>query len=349
MTNPRILFAPDGGPDIGGGHVMRSLTLARAAVARGARCDMVASPFTAALLDRYGQAAIGRMEIGGEDPAEVAAKVAEIAREYDAVVFDHYRLGGAEHGRARGEGRLLMAIEDLADRAMDVDILLDPGPARRAEDYAGRTPKGAQLFLGPAYAPVRPEFAMAREAAMARRGGQDEVGRVLVSLGLTDLGGITARVVNRLLPRLGEARLDVVLGGGATSLDAMRRLEARDERVSVHVDAADMAGLCAAADVAVGAGGSSLWERCAVGLPGVLVVLAENQTPAARAVETAGATMLADARDGDFDAALDRAFTGLLRSQDRRKRMARAAAGVCNGRGAERAVEALLSDLHPTG
>lgn len=322
---------------------MRSLTLARAAIGHGARCDMVASPFTAALLDRYGQAAIGRMEIGGEDPADVAAKVGEIAERYDAVVFDHYRLGGADHRRARGADRVLMAIEDLADRPMDVDLLLDPGPARRAEDYEALLPQTARVLLGAAYALVRPEFAAAREAAMARRAGQSEVERVLVSLGLTDLGGATAKVVNRLLPRLGAARLDVVLGSGAASLDAIQRLAARDERVAAHVDAADMAGLYAAADVAVGAGGSSLWERCAVGLPGVLVVLAENQIPAARAVEAAGAALVADARDGDFDAALDRAFTGLMRSGDRRGRMSRAAAGLCDGLGAERAAEALFA------
>jgi UDP-2,4-diacetamido-2,4,6-trideoxy-beta-L-altropyranose hydrolase len=258
------------------------------------------------------------------------------------VVFDHFRLGADDHARLRGEGRVLMAVDDLADRPLDVDLLLDPGPARRPEDYAGLLPPATTILVGGAYALVRREFLSVRDASLARRSGTGEVGRVLVSLGLTDVGGITGTMVNRLLPRLGEARLDVVLGRDAPSLDALQRLALRDPRVSVHVETTDMAGLCAAADLAVGAGGSSLWERCAVGLPGVLVVLADNQVPGSAAAERAGAVTIADARAADFDAALDRAFTGLMRSPERRGRMVRAAAALCDGLGAERAADALL-------
>jgi spore coat polysaccharide biosynthesis predicted glycosyltransferase SpsG len=103
-----------------------------------------------------------------------------------------------------------------------------------------------------------------------------------------------------------------------------------------------MAGLCAAADLAIGAGGSSVWERCAVGLSGLTVVLAPNQEPGARALASAGACEVVDAAADDFEADFDRAFTGLLRSPERRARMGRAAAGLCDGEGAARAAEAFL-------
>ncbi|HYE43360.1 MAG TPA: UDP-2,4-diacetamido-2,4,6-trideoxy-beta-L-altropyranose hydrolase, partial [Caulobacteraceae bacterium] len=82
---------------------------------------------------------------------------------------------------------------------------------------------------------------------------------------------------------------------------------------------------------------------CTVGLPGVLVVLADNQVPGSAAAERAGAAVVADARATDFDAALDRAFTGLMRSAERRGRLSRAATALCDGRGAERAADALLA------
>ncbi|WP_204318388.1 hypothetical protein, partial [Klebsiella aerogenes] len=87
------------------------------------------------------------------------------------------------------------------------------------------------------------------------------VSTVLVSLGLTDLGGVSGRVARTLAPLLGPARMVVALGGGAPSLAALEAMAAADARLDLRVDAPDMAALCAEADIAVGAGGGSAWER----------------------------------------------------------------------------------------
>ena len=319
---------------------MRALTLADALTERGASPSFLAPPFVAELLDRFAGPGIGRVDGADLELAAFAEAAADAASGFDAVVFDHFRLGAREHYRIAG-GRPSLAVDDLADRRLGVDMVLDVGPARRAADYEGLVEPEATLLLGPGYALVRPEFSARREAAMARRGGET-VGRALVSLGLTDVGGVTARIVGRLLPRLGEAGLDVVLGGAAPSLAEMQRLAARDPRITLHVETPHMDQLCAQADLAVGAGGSSTWERCVIGLPTVLVVLADNQEPGARAVAAAGAAEAVDARGDDFEAAFDRAFLGLMRSPERRGRMARAAAALCDGEGAGRAAEALL-------
>jgi UDP-2,4-diacetamido-2,4,6-trideoxy-beta-L-altropyranose hydrolase len=339
VNGPSILFVVDGGPEIGGGHVMRSLTLAGALAGRGSDCVFLATPFAAGLLDRFAPR-LSRIPTPDDGPGALAEAAADAAGGFDAVVFDHFRLGAREHYRIAG-GRPCLAVDDLADRRLGVDLVLDVGPDRRAADYEGLVEPGARLLLGPSHALVRPEFAAARPRALERRGAED-VARVLVALGLTDVGGITARVVNRLLPRLGKAGLDVVLGRAAPSLGEIERLAAREPRLALHVETGGMAGLCAGADVCVGAGGSSSWERCVVGLPTVLVVLAENQRPGAQALAKAGAAETVDARGEDFEAAFDRAFLGLMRSPERRKRMARAAAGLCDGGGAARVADAFL-------
>ena len=344
MSGPSTLFVVDGGPDIGGGHVMRALTLACALMERGAPVSLLAPPFVAELLDRFAPAGVGRILTAFGEPDDLSRAAVEAAAGFRAVVFDHFRLGARAHYRIAG-GRPSLAVDDLADRRLGVDMVLDVGPDRTAQDYKDLVEPGTRLLLGPSWALVRPEFAVARPAALARRARTDSVGRVLVSLGLTDVGGITARVVNRLLPRLGEAGLDVVLGRAAASLGEMERLAARDPRVNLHVETDAMAGLCAAADLSVGAGGSSVWERCAVGLPGVTLVLAENQAPGARALAAAGAGEVVDIRADDFEAAFDRAFTGLVRSPERRARMGRAAANLVDGEGAARAADALFQKV----
>ena len=97
-------------------------------------------------------------------PAEDLA--AAVARElFDAIAFDHYGLSEPDH-RGMAQGRPVLAIDDLADRPLGADIVLDSGPARKAEDYLGLTPDHARLLLGPAFAPVRSEWAMPRPAVI---------------------------------------------------------------------------------------------------------------------------------------------------------------------------------------
>ena len=344
MTAPRILFVADAGPSVGGGHVMRSLTLARALQDEGATCAFLATPAVAAVLDAFG-ADVARIATDAAAPTELASAAALAARGVDAVVIDHYGLSAPDH-RAIAAGKPTLVIDDLADRPLDADLVLDSGPARKAADYDGRVPARAELLLGPNHAPVRPAFAALRKEALARRAEAGPARRVLVSLGLTDVGGITGRVVDLMLPRLGEAvALDVVLGAGAPSLPDLRDLAAREPRLALHVDTQDMPRLTLEADLAVGAGGSTSWERCILALPTLLLVLAANQGEASAALAGADAVLALDVADPDFEAAFAQAFARLLAEPDLRDRLSAASAAVCDGRGAARVAERFLTLL----
>ena len=188
MSGPSTLFVVDGGPEIGGGHVMRALTLALALAERGATVSFLAPPFVEELLDRFAPAQIGRIVTAFGEPEDLEKAAVDSSAGFRAVVFDSFRLGAREHYRIAG-GRPALAVDDLADRRLGVDMVLDVGPDRKAQDYKPWTEPGTRLLLGPSWALVRPEFAAARKAALARRAKTEAVGRVLVSLGLTDLGG----------------------------------------------------------------------------------------------------------------------------------------------------------------
>jgi UDP-2,4-diacetamido-2,4,6-trideoxy-beta-L-altropyranose hydrolase len=338
MTGPRILFVVDAGPSVGGGHVMRSLTLAKALEAQGASYAFVGPPAINELLDAF-----------SPDSARIAAEdlAAATAREsFDAVVFDHYGLSEPDH-RAMAQGRPVLVIDDLADRPLGGDIVVDSGPARKAEDYLGLTPETCRLLLGPNFAPVRPEFATLRAPALAWRG--EPVQRILISLGLTDVGAITSRIVELVRRRSGEAGLDIVLGASAPSLAGLTKVARRDARLMLHVDTPHMARLTAEADIGIGAAGSTTWERCILGLPSVLVVLADNQRPSARAMADREAALVVDLADPEFDQSFDRALWNLLRDAELRRDLARKSAEICDGLGAGRTAEALLTLIAARG
>lgn len=342
---PSILFLPDAGPRVGGGHMMRSLTLARALEDEGAICRFLVTPAGKAVFDAFG-GGISHIETYDITQAELVECAASVARNHDAVVIDHYGLAAPDQ-RAIAGGRPALVIDDLADRPLAADLVLDSGPARVATDYDGLVPPHAELLLGPSHAPVRPAFAALRREALARRAGAPPVRRILVSLGLTDVGGITGRVVDLILPRLktggaGKAVLDVVLGSGAPSLPRLRALAAREPRLALHVDSQDMPRLTLEADLAVGAGGSSSWERCVLALPTLLLVLAGNQREASQALAEADAVLALDVAEPGFEAAFATEFSRLLADPALRDRLSTASAAVCDGRGAARAAAHFL-------
>ena len=331
MTGPRILFVVDAGPTVGGGHVMRSLTLARALEAQGASYAFAGPKGVGELLDTF---APDTARVAPEDLATAAGR-----EPFDALVFDHYGLAEPDH-RAMAQGRPVLVVDDLADRPLGADIVVDAGPERKAEDYLNLAPETARLLLGPNFAAVRPEFAALRAPALAWRG--EPVQRVLIAMGLTDLDGITARIVERVRPRLHDTGIDVVMGAAAPSLVGLSKVARRDQRLMMHVDTPHMARLTAEADIGIGAPGSSTWERCVLGLPSILVVLADNQRPAARAMAELGAALVVDIAAADFEGAFDRALMKLMRDTEARRELATRSAQVCDGLGAGRTAETFL-------
>ncbi len=344
---PRVLFLADGGPQIGGGHAMRCLTLAGALAAQGASCAFVGHPGVASILDVFRLDLVDVLSATGDDPAAMVARSLTLAEQWNAhiLVVDSYRLAETARFRAAGGVRQIVVIEDLADRPHDCDLLIDPTFARAADAYRGLVPPACRVLIGPEYALVRPAFAGMRGAALARRTVAGTAGRVLVALGLTDVGGITGRVVQALAPVAHGLQMDVVVGRTAPSLAVLADLAAENPGLHLHVDAHDMAELTATADIGVGAGGSSVWERACLGLPSVSLILTDNQGPMAMAMDKAGALIAIDARRGDMADTVASAGSRLIQDGALRTRLAATSSSLCDGAGAGRVASAILAGV----
>ena len=104
-----------------------------------------------------------------------------------------------------------------------------------------------------------------------------------------------------------------------------------------------MARLTADADLAIGAGGGSVWERACLGLPALLLVLAENQRPMAHRLAELGAVLTADVSDPDFEAQFDAELAILLSDAALRASLSAASRALCDGQGAMRVARAILA------
>lgn len=366
--SPHILFLADHGAAIGGGHVMRCLTLTQALMERGVRVSFTTTAGGLELIDHYGSDAqsIGHFLTPATDPQTLLdtlkSEPVELLGQVDGLVFDHYGLSAPHHHAltagltaALNQARppRTFALEDLANRPMGCDVVIDLGPDRLASDYAPFCARPTQFCLGPSHALVRPVFATLRAESLVRHALQQGPARnILVSLGLTDVGGITARVISRILPRLPvdttPCELHVVVGAAAPSLMVLKALARNEPRLKLHINTPHMAQLMADADLMIGAGGSTLWERCTLGTPSLLLVLADNQIPPARAVASRGATEMLDVRDPQFDAQFDRQFLRLSRDGLIRRGLSEQSALLCDGQGADRLAQIILDQTVPS-
>ncbi len=346
----RAIFRADASSRIGGGHVMRCLTLAEYMAADGWAVGFACVSESRAIAPHLNDIA---ELLEGRDLQSLDAEA--LARRWpsgcDILVVDHYSLDARFESSCRGWAKAVVVIDDLADRPHDCDLLLDSTLGRSAADYTRLVPAGALVLVGPDYALLRAEFAATREWSFARRASVDKVERILVSFGLTDIGGVTARVVRPLLDFDSTFRIDVVLGPVTPSRSELEDLAARHPHLRLHVDPPDMARLMAEADLAVGAGGTTSWERCCLGLPTVLLILAENQQLVANRLEQAGAVVTA--RMSELGAAdVVAKVAHFVANAASLRKAAISAAAVVDGRGSVRiitAVDDLFAPLRQLG
>jgi UDP-2,4-diacetamido-2,4,6-trideoxy-beta-L-altropyranose hydrolase len=338
---PLAVFRFDASPRLGGGHASRCLVLADALARAGWRCGLAFAAGSVGVVPELARRECLQLD-GGAD-GEQAALAARWPEGCDLLVVDHYRRDAGFEDGCRPWARRIMVIDDLADRSHACDILLDQTLGRVAGDYEGLVPAQCRLLLGSRYALLRPEFAAAREAAIGRRRSPGPAARILVALGGSDPDNVTATVIDGIAAAGIEAGVDVVMGAGAPHLATVKaQVAGIAGKVALHVGVGDMAAMMTAADMAVGAAGTSAWERCCLGLPTLLVVLADNQETVAAHLSDAGAALVLGRTGGVAVDGVATAVADLCRSAETRRTMAEAAASVCDGYGVQRVVAGLL-------
>lgn len=359
-----IAFRADASLQIGTGHVMRSLALADALRERDVQCSFICRPHAGHLLELITQrghqalalpALLERTSSNhgstahadwlGTDWASDADETRKVltgigAESLDWLVVDHYALDQRWESALRSKVRRIMVIDDLADRSHDCDLLLDQNLGRTAQDYAGLLSPNTTTLIGPQYALLRPEFAELRPQSLARRAKDPQLKHLLITMGGVDKDNVTGQVLDALqscaLPP--DLRITVVMGPHAPWL-----LQVQEQAVQmpwptqVLIGVSNMAKIMADTDLAIGAAGGMAWERCALGVASLVMVLAENQRAGAVALQEKNAAIVLE-RAGDIGNWL-MSLPDLNDNRATLKQLSNAAAELTDGQGAIRVVQ----------
>jgi UDP-2,4-diacetamido-2,4,6-trideoxy-beta-L-altropyranose hydrolase len=322
MEQTKILFRVDASLRIGTGHVMRCLTLADALRAEGAQCIFICREHPGNFIAQIRQRDFSVHVIPlGTDKHATDERAVEYASTYESwlgvdwvtdaeqsivsagetaidwLIVDHYALDARWERVLRPLCRKLMVIDDLANRQHDCDLLLDQNLGREASDYSQLVPDACKVLAGPNYALLRPEFPALRENSLTRRSTNPQLKHILISMGGVDQADATGKALEALmecsLPA--DLRITVVMGEHAPWLHRVKLIASRvTHPMEVKVNVRNMAQLMAQSDLAIGAAGGTSWERCCLGLPAIVVVLADNQRDGGHALEQRGCVKLID-------------------------------------------------------
>lgn len=293
-----VVIRTDASIEIGTGHVMRCLTLAKQLKRHGAEVTFVCRNLegnSISYLKGQGIRMTTLPLMGNQiewqmDAEETITIIKEMDNEVDLIIVDHYGLDSRWESELRHYTKRIMVIDDLADRPHDCDLLLDQNYyLDMNERYKRLVPNHCIQMLGPNYVLLREEFLQIANKPRERTG---EVNNILVFFGGTDPTGETIKTLKAIRElNIPQIEINVVVGASNPKRREIELMCKGMLHTNFYCQVSNMAELMWQADLAIGAGGSTTWERCLLGLPTMVVIIADNQREVTHAVAKQGSVI----------------------------------------------------------
>jgi len=282
----RIVFRVDASGEVGFGHLSRCINLAEVLRSRGHEVSFVcrddeAKSFSA-LEDRLLKTVLLPMLEVGEVVSQQfdAQQTIQALRgsRPDWLVVDSYQLSKEWEQLLRPHVAKIAVIEDLSGREHDCDLLIDQNYSERsAASFEKFVPKTCELLLGPRLALIGEQFRILREL---KTRPTSELKRIFVFCGGSDPQNLTQQVINEIsCSELSDVAVDIVVGAQNKIFDRKAALKF-NANIEIHDAGREFARIMSTADLAIGAGGTTSWERMCLGIPSIVVSIAENQNSA---------------------------------------------------------------------
>ncbi len=346
-----VLFRADASDALGGGHWARCGALATALRHRGFRTLLAARPPTNGLTPSppCGME-IHWLKSSERNPLADAEECVALVETTGAghIVVDHYGLDCMWESwvrRACPDARMI-ALEDLPNRHHNAHLLLAPAGSEVGEEFRPWLAPDTCYLGGPTFALLRPEFALVRPEALIRRTSapmKTKALTVLIAMGATDPDGLSLDALAGARASGVAGSITVVLGSASPVINRVHSAVTADPEARLIVDEMEMAALMTLCDLGIGAAGGTSWERCAVGLPALAVCVSTNQAEVAARLDKTSAALVVQGPRPSVQEYAD----GLraLAEPSTRLGISRNAAALCDGAGAQRVAEHLLTTL----
>lgn len=340
-----LIIRADAGMAIATGHVMRCLALAQAWQDAGGHVVFAMADSTPAVDARLRAEGMEIVRLkASPNLAREARDVVAVAcnRQAAWVVVDGYQFDSAYQRNLKNAGLKLLLVDDLGQcEHYFADLVLNQNVHASEDMYANRDAR-TRLLLGSRFAMLRRDFGRWRKwrREITRNGH-----RVLITMGGSDPDNVTALVLEALrLLKIDGLEVVIVLGGSNPHVDVLRQFANESFSIRFLRDAGNMPELMAWADAAVSAAGSTCGEICLLGLPAILIDVAENQRPVAKELARRGAAIHLGSRKEVTSAEIAEKLQSLLLAREHRASLSQSARELVDGEGGKRVMAAIHGD-----
>jgi UDP-2,4-diacetamido-2,4,6-trideoxy-beta-L-altropyranose hydrolase len=318
------LFRVASRPEVGAGHISRCRSLAYALR------KLIPVVF---MLDIDGQHWRGSLEADG---FEVLVEGQENDREWSGVVLDHYEFDADAADALAAKAGPLAFMDDNLKPPAAAALSINGSP-----QLTGTMVDNVPALLGSKYAIVAPSFIDRKPTAV-----KQSLQHIVVTFGGRDSNNVTNRVIDVISAQISEKfapRVSVVMTRSSLHLGKVSKaIAAASADISLHLDHANMADLLSGADLVIGAGGVSLLERMALGIPSISISTAMNQSAMLEGAAELGATIYLGTHDVVSNHDIATALREIGDAADARRAMARSACNAVDGNGASHIAAKLL-------
>jgi UDP-2,4-diacetamido-2,4,6-trideoxy-beta-L-altropyranose hydrolase len=341
-----IVIRVDASNQLGTGHVMRCIVLAEKLRKRKIECIFICRNYEGNLADKItshqfrvhllpvlNSGKEGAYDSGFDwkiDATQTELLLKEICPSW--MIVDHYFIDHKWQKFLSDNYEYLMVIDDLANRKHNCDILLDQNLYKDLlARYEDKVPENCIKLLGPDYALLQDRYAEARLQAKSR---SQPVNNLFIFFGGIDLFDLTELTLESLIELdIPFKRIDVVLSKKSPNYKKIEEKISNIPSAILHSDLPSLSSLIVKADIAIGAGGSTNWERFCLGLPSLVVTLADNQRELNRDLHDMGLIkLIADVSDIKVDQ-ISIAIKHVLNTNDLES-WSRHCMSICSGQGA---------------
>lgn len=339
----KLVFRVDASTKIGMGHAMRCLALAQAWQDMGRQAIFVMANEVPALESRLTSENIDIEHLSGipgtlEDAKETIRLAHQIETSW--IVLDGYHFKAEYQQTLKNAGFKLLVIDDCGyAEHYYADIVLNQNISADENLYFKREPY-TQLLLGTRYALLRREF-------LQWRGWQRETPtvarKILVTLGGSDPDNVTLKVIQALQQvKIGELEAIIVVGGSNPHYEQLEMaVQMSPFPISLKRNATNMPELMAWADVAIAAGGSTNWELAFMGLPSLVIIIADNQKETVDRLEKIGIVVNLGWHQDVKLSALTNAIASFLIKAELQHQMTQLSQELVDGEGSQRVLFSL--------
>lgn len=266
----------DANERIATGHIMRCMSIAAQLKKQGQQVLFIISDsFPIDLLKRNGYEYVCLNVKWNEKEEEIDAILKVINNwNISTILLDSYQVT-SKYMNALKKVTMVAYIDDLCAFEYSSDIIINYSlnAEQKWYDYASRN--GTELLLGAQYIPLREEF-LGRELIIKK-----EVHDVLITTGGSDRLNICKKIALRMLAEktFQDVRIHIIVGAFFAETKELDQLSKSNSHIVLHKNVTRISDIMLKCDVAISAGGSTLNELCALGIPTICFAMADNQVP----------------------------------------------------------------------